>query len=213
MNERTPMSTSYTSIEWFGPELELDSSRWFEELPRFTCGQIVRLHDYEFAGELGQVVAIDEESLEVLVKLYAHIDYRALGPGMTSQRLINNTRSVKYQAPTAAFDATFFEKLGVALPFADLPIGPITVRTHFWDGDYFIGKFMYRWFHADSLAGLHEDDGITALEKWRFTSGVAPFEHDLLGFVETMKSTPESSGLKRQVNFQHRFADYAGFLA
>jgi hypothetical protein len=188
-------------------ESESEPSSETPERAAFTPGQIVKIHDCEFAGELAQVVAIDEEGSQVLAKLYAHIDYAALGPGRTSQRFINNTSPVNYRAPTAAFDVAFFERLGMTIPFAEISIGHLNIRTHFWDGDHFIGKFMYRPFHVDDLAELDKTNGITAMEKYRFTTSVAPFEEDLPGFLETMESTPVSSGVKRHLNFQERFVE------
>jgi hypothetical protein len=153
----------------------------------YAPGQIVRVADGECASRLAQVIVVDQEQRECLIKTFPRLDYTALKCCATrSQKWINKSRPVSYQAPVAAFDEAFFHPN--ELEFRELPIGELTVMCHFWDGDYYIGKFMYRWCASDALFPVG-DAGITTMEKARFANGVAPFERDIPDFVQTLEAT------------------------
>jgi hypothetical protein len=156
-------------------------------LPPLSAGQIVRIANGESAAELAQIVSADEERRACLVKSFPRLDYPALKSSpIRTQKWINKSRPVSYQAPVVAFDVDFFQPDELELRV--LPIGEDNVMCHFWDGDYYIGKFIYRWYPWDSLFPLGEN-GITRMEKARFTNGIAPFERDIPFFLQHLEET------------------------
>jgi hypothetical protein len=154
-------------------------SIWTGPLP----GEIVRICGGEYNKDLAQVVAINQDNQEVLVKVYPHIDYVAL-----SQFGCQNQGNV---AESRAFDPNLFESHGINLPVEGLEIdAELTVFAYLWNGDYYIGKFMYKWIELDSVESVREQ-GITIMEKRRFQTGVAEFENGIPEFLELMNETPE----------------------
>jgi hypothetical protein len=171
---------------------------------RFAPGQIVQIVDSEFDSELGQVVAIDDAECRSLIKLYPHIDYSGLKTSdHRSQSRLNRERPPSYRPRSAAFDENFFKQ--GELEVKAFPIGDIAVLANFWDGDFFIGKFMYRWFDLAAVFPLGES-GITQMEKSRFLSGIAPFERDIAGFVQEMESTRVETRIAPNPTFGHNFS-------
>jgi hypothetical protein len=155
-------------------------------------GQIVRLCGSEYNRELAQIVATNPENRAVLVKLYPQIDYAVLRKfGCASQKMITASHP-GWMPETRAFDKDFFEGQGLHLQVGQLEVAPdFAVLAYLWDGDYYIGKFMYSWIDLDWIQPIDEE-GITKMEKWRFQSGVAQFEPDIPEFVETMNVALES---------------------
>jgi hypothetical protein len=171
-----------------------------------TPGQIVRIDGSEYSNELAQIVAVNPNDESVLVKIYPHVDYHALPQfGCESQKLITDSHP-GYKPGSRAFDLDFFEGHGVNLPVGELQIDPeLRVYAHIWDGDFYIGKFMYAWINRSYIQPI-ELTGITRMEKWGFQVGVAPFEQEIPGFVETMNQATEApSGFPALPWINHRF--------
>ena len=167
-------------------------------LAHLSPGKAVRMSRSDYPNDPAQVV--DVASNRLIIKLLPRIDYDGMqSNGVSSQKKLSSMMPRDYQPAISGFDAERIKQLGGVVESARMHVSFAEnkeVEVLKWDGNLFIGKFMYLDVSVSVLCT--GKPLLSRAEVEQFQAGMAPFERANEVFVRNANSLQPRSNAERE---------------